>query len=61
MTCVSLVFSILVKFFSKYELLWRSTKQVGVQIDQVPGILQEALFRGLKLHITLLVSPCPKK
>ena len=32
--------------------LWRSTKQVGVQIDQVPGTLQEALVVGLELHIT---------
>ena len=50
------------KVLSDYELLWRSTKQGGVQIDQVPGILQEALVRGLKLHIyiSLLVEPCPK-
>ena len=27
---------------------------------QVPGILQEALFRGLELHITLLVPLCRK-
>ena len=33
---------------------------MGVQIDQVPGILQEALIRGLELHITLLVPLCPK-
>ena len=32
---------------------------MGVQIDQAPGTLQ-ALVRGLKLHITLLVPPCPK-
>ena len=33
---------------------------MGNQIDPVPGIMQEALVRGLKLHITLLVPPCPK-
>ena len=33
-------------------LLWRSTEQVGDQIDHVPGVLQEALVKGLKLHIT---------
>ena len=38
---------------SLYELLWRST-------NQVPGMLQEALDRWLKLQITLLVPPCPK-
>ena len=33
---------------------------MGVQIDHVPGILQEALVRGVKLDITLLVPSCPK-
>ena len=62
MTRVSSVIRILMKVLSDYELLWRSTKQGGVQIDQVPGILQEALVRGLKLHIYIspLVEPCPK-
>ena len=44
--------------------MWQSSKQAGVQIDQVPstvpGILQEAMVRGLKLRTTLLVPPCPK-
>ena len=39
--------------------MWRPMKRMGVQIDQVPGILQEASVGGLKLHITLLVPPCP--
>ena len=40
------------RFFSYWhlnvflELLWRSTKQAGVQIIQVRGILQEALVIG---------------
>ena len=38
------------KVFSYYELWWRSTKQVEVQIDQVPGIVQEAFVRGLKFR-----------
>ena len=46
--------------FSWYELLWRSTKPVGFQIDHVPRVLQEYLVRRLKLHITPLVPPCPK-
>ena len=33
---------------------------MGVLIDQGPSVLQEALLRGLKLYITLLVPPCPK-
>ena len=33
---------------------------MGVNIDQAPGILQEALVRALKLYIFLLVPPCPK-
>ena len=33
---------------------------MGVQIDQVPGILQEALVRGLKLYMNLVVPRCPK-
>ena len=36
-----------------------SRKQVGVQINHVPGIFQGSLVKGLMLHITLLVSPCP--
>ena len=40
---------------SSYELLWRSTKEVGVQIDQVADTyIQEALHGGFKLHMT----PC---
>ena len=50
MTRVSSVISISMKVFSENGLLWRSTKQVGAQIDQVPGILQEVLVRGLELH-----------
>ena len=42
--------------FSRYELLRRPTKQTGVQ----PGILQEALVKGLELHVTLLVPLCAK-
>ena len=52
--------STLIDVFSLYELLWRSTKQVRVQIVQVPGMLKEALLRGLKLHISLLVPPVQK-
>ena len=29
-------------------------------LANIPGILQEALVKGLTLHITLLVPPCPK-
>ena len=45
--------------FSSYELLWRSKKQVGVQIDQLPGTLQESLVtcRELRLRISLLLPP----
>ena len=41
----------LMEVFSSYELLWRSMKQVVVQIDLLPGILQDSLDRGLKIYI----------